>query len=561
MLVYAAGDLDFSEIEKLSEIGAEGQASQNALRDLEKRLAKPKLEEARLTFDCNLRSHRSRYVLQNFQQDLLLPHMIFHVLYRDYPGEFAKKFTGNPGEMERFWREQEGSPLLEGHPLKARPRWRETTIPLAVHGDGTPVTGLGKGWGKMMDACSFLSLLAQGQTRDLLMLLFAGMQHMMTKNSMRTVWKILAWSFEALAAGFFPATDAFGNPFQVGTRDHRLAGQAIAGGFVGVVWCVEGDLDYFAKNLFLNHWSSAHPCCWCLCNKVEGDGMCWSEFRDGLAAWQSECWTNAEWREAHTDKHPLLSLPGVGIENCFPDHMHVKHGGCDKFNYAGTIYILCFEVMPDDPASNLDIIWEECVEYCKNRGIKDRYRQMKPALVWNTRAPHLHFPKMRGKMVEVRNLGEPLLHVWSARCDPANVVHQQITFMLRCSVKIERMLKDHRHLYRYPPDLAAEFLKTTEHYLQLTSSVARQYAESGKLVFDVTTKHHILWHCAKSAELLNPSRSWCYMGEDFMQHVRKLAASSIAGTKAAFVGAKVLKKWIRGFTLRFLPRRGWFGAG
>ena len=62
ILSHAAGTLDFSEIESLSEIGAEGRATQNSLRDLEKRLSKPKLEEARLTFDCSMKSPVSRYV-------------------------------------------------------------------------------------------------------------------------------------------------------------------------------------------------------------------------------------------------------------------------------------------------------------------------------------------------------------------------------------------------------------------------------------------------------------------------------------------------------------------
>jgi len=560
LLSHAAGTLDFREIERLAEIGAEGRYTQNSLRDLERRLSKPKLEEARLTFDCTLKSPVCRYVVASHPQDVLLPHVLFHVLHRDYPDEFADKITGAPGEIERFWKEQEGSRLLRGHPLTTRPRWQQTTVPLAVHGDGTPVSGLGKGWSKMMDGYSFVSLLGQGATRDLMMLLFAGMQALMTKNSSRQLWRILAWSFEALSRGVFPVTDAFGQPFPVGTKDYIRAGKPLAGGYAGVVWCVEGDLDYFAKNLWLNHWSSAHPCPWCPCNKMEGDGMCWSEFREGRAEWQGECWSNPEWLEANTDRHPLLSLPGVGIENCFPDLMHTKHGGCDKYNYASVIHILCFEIMPDDPATNLDVIWAECVQYCKTRGIRNRYRAMKPSLVWKVRAPHANYPKMRGKMAEIRNIGEPLLHVWNTRSDRANLKHQQIAFMLRCSVKIESMLRDNRHCYRYPPDLADEFLQTTERYLQLTSSLARQYADSGRQLFDVTTKHHILWHCAKSAELLNPCRSWCYMGEDNMQHLRKLAASSLAGTKPACVGAKVLRKWLRGFTLRFLPRSGWFGA-
>ena len=39
-----------------------------------------------------------------------------------------------------------------------------------------------------------------------------------------------------------------------------------------------------------------------------------------------------------------------------------------------------------------------------------------------------------------------------------------------------------------------------------------------------------------------------------MLHVRRLAASSLTGTKQYRVGGKVLDKWLRGFTLRFLPR-------
>lgn len=559
MLAYAGGTLDFSEVEHLASIGADGQASQNCLRDLERRLSKPNLAGARYSFDCVMRSPLSRLVLNTHQQDVILPHEIFHILYKDHRADFFKKFVGPEGVLEGFWQAQEGSPLLHEHPLLSRPNWQKKTIPLAVHGDATPVSGLGKSWGKQLDVYSFFSLLAHGSTRDLMILMYTGFQHLMTKNSMRTVWQILAWSFEALANGRFPQVDPFGVPYPEGSIGRDRANLPLADGFCGVVWCIQGDLDYFAKNLWLRHWSSGHPCCFCPCNKVEGDGMCWSEFRTGQAEWQQECWTNNEWKEAHLDRHPLLSLDGVGIENVFPDHMHVKHLGCDKYNYASVIHLLCFELMPDDPATNLDVVWAEIVEYCKAHGITDRYRHMKMGLCWKPRAPHASFPKMRGKAIEVRNLGEPLLSVWTSKMDRSNTLHQQVAFMLRCSVKMETMLKENREFFRYPPALASEYLQTAEKYLQLTSSIARQYNESGKRLFDLTTKHHILWHCAKSAAVLNPAKSWCYMGEDNMQHVRRLASSCLAGTKQWCVGPKVLRKWSRGFALRFLPRSGWFG--
>ena len=139
--------------------------------------------------------------------------------------------------------------------------------------------------------------------------------------------------------------------------------------------------------------------------------MCWNEFRDGAAEWQAECWTSSEWREAHPDAHPLLSLPGVGIQNVFPDYMHTKHAVYDKLNYAVASQLLCYEVKPDDPATNLDAIWAEILQYCRDHTIIDRFRQIKLSLFTKPRTPLAAFPKMRGKAIEIRNLGQPLCQV------------------------------------------------------------------------------------------------------------------------------------------------------
>ena len=282
--------------------------------------------------------------------------------------------------------------------------------------------------------------------------------------------------------------------------------------------------------------------------------MCWAEFRAGRAQWQAECWTNAEWRAIHPDAHPMLQLDGVGIQNVFPDWMHTKHLGCDKMAYASVMHVLCYELLPGTPQENVDMTWAECLAFYREHRIRDHYRHMRLSLFCKPRAHLAKFPKMRRKAIEVRNLGPPLLKIWTARMDAGSLLHQQVAYMLRCSVKLEDMLREHKALYRFPPDIALEFRATTEKYLQLTSSVARIYGESGRKLFDVTTKHHILWHCADSGSLINPAKSWCYKGEDNMLHVRRLAASSLTGTKQYRVGGKVLDKWLRGFTLRFLPR-------
>ncbi len=112
-------------------------------------------------------------------------------------------------------------------------------------------------------------------------------------------------------------------------------------------------------------------------------------------------------------------------------------------------------------------------------------------------------PEDAWEAIEIRNSSKPLCHVWASKMDGTNVPHQQVAFVLRCSVKLETMLKDDRRLYNYLPELADEFIASKARCLRLASAIARQFNEAGRKLFDVTTKHHILRHRAHLARLLN----------------------------------------------------------
>ena len=59
----------------------------------------------------------------------------------------------------------EDNPQLKDHPVHARRDWKRLAKPLVLHGDGVPLTGLGKSWSKVMDVFSISSLLGRGSTR------------------------------------------------------------------------------------------------------------------------------------------------------------------------------------------------------------------------------------------------------------------------------------------------------------------------------------------------------------------------------------------------------------
>jgi len=75
----------------------------------------------------------------------------------------------------------------------------------------------------------------------------------MVPETMRTILKVLAWSFQALSSGVFPASDHTGKLFG---KDHHpqraaCAGKTLAGGYIGCWGELRGDWK-FLKEAVIN---------------------------------------------------------------------------------------------------------------------------------------------------------------------------------------------------------------------------------------------------------------------------------------------------------------------
>ena len=216
---------------------------------------------------------------------------------------------------------------------------------------------------------------------------------------------------------------------------------------------------------------------------------------------------------------------------------------------------------PGTPEDNLLQIWTEIRQWWHDRRITGTFVNMHLGMFTNKRNPNAKFAKLRGRAAEIKKMGAPLLHVWASRMDPESVPHGQIKMMLQASVKLEEMLEDHAELNKYTPSIHDEFMQACDKFLVLSTAVARFYADEGLKVFDIVPKHHLLWHACHMSQFLNPRRSWCYSGEDYMQHMRKLAQSCLRGTPSWMVSQKMTRKFARAFVYRFLARERWFLAG
>ena len=149
------------DIELVAGIGSSGAHPEHCERDLQNLVGKKLTEPYVLQFPLNCNSPAGWHLVE---QELWLPHQVFASIFEHYPTAFEAKIQGQHGEVEKFWAAMQGTPQLVGHPVLGIPDYNTCAIPLSLHGDGVPITGVGKSWGKSMDVWSWCSLLASGRT-------------------------------------------------------------------------------------------------------------------------------------------------------------------------------------------------------------------------------------------------------------------------------------------------------------------------------------------------------------------------------------------------------------
>ena len=477
------GKLDTSEIKILAGLGSRGEHPNNCNRDLMQHINPPALEKAIGRFDVPMKTRAHSLGTTMRSQAIVLPHAAFATLYHDHRLAFNARVLGGSGQLQAFWRAMEGSPNITGHPIQQRAGHMDVAIPLALHGDGVPVTGEGKAWSKSVDSFAWSSLVGSGATLDTHMLIYAVFTGLMSKRpgsvTMDKAWRIIWWSLYWLWVGKWPDRDHDDKPYPAGSEDARRALTDLAGGFYGVVWTLRGDLDYYAKSLGLNMWNTSHPCVLCPANVTPGDSMAWSCFRPE-AQWIDATWGNEAWRQDRPEHHQVFDLPGVGITSVAADWLHTKHLGVDQYFFGSMLHLLVFSILPGSPDDNMQAVWGAMQQFLKDTKTKDSFSGIRVSMFSNTASPNAQFPRLKGKGAEVRNIGPALEHAFRQHMDPQSTQHKQIALGLRMSVRMEELLTTHADEWKLPPDAAREMTTCATNYAQLATALANHYNSEGR---------------------------------------------------------------------------------
>ena len=90
-----------------------------------------------------------------------------------------------------------------------------------------------------------------------------------------------------------------------------------------------------------------------------------------------------------------------------------------------------------------------------------------------------------------------------------------------------------------PLDVAERFLERTLTYCQLNSQLRNW---NNLRVFKLTMKHHYLLHAAWLSKYINPRKTWCFRGEDYMSKIKRVIASCCKGNAVEAVSGKTVQK-------------------
>lgn len=275
----------------------------------------------------------------------------------------------------------------------------------------------------------------------------------------------------------------------------------------------------------------------------------WSDFKDD-AHWRSTRWEADDWRNwDERSKCVLLTLPGASCWTLAYDWVHVKYLGVDQYIFGSVLYVLVSMIMHDaDANTNLQTCWIFLKNYFRQHRTPTPFRYLTRLSMFIRTGK---YPKLRGKASEIRHFGKALLALFESQMNPGIQLHKRIALMLKHNVHLENLITEYKQDFAFPPGPAQEFEECTSSMLLLLTQIADHFVGEGLKLFDITSKSHMLQELSILARSINPSTTWCFMGEDMQQRMQQIAKTCVKGNRADKQTTKLARHYRLALHLHF----------
>ncbi len=399
-------------------------------------------------------------------------------------------------------------------------------VPLGLHGDDAGVAAGEKvlilTWGALT-----LPKAATLDTRIVFTMLKASEAgHGASVQSV--AYKVLVWSFKALARGVYPECDHDGAPFG---QDHhpkraRLAGQPLTllgGQPVGGRWHeMRGDWKFLRESLHLrqHYGCKGRVCHLCHASRTPGPQYMGDFSR---AASHRSIVTQAEFaKEQRATGHPtpLLEIPGFNFRRVFFDVMHTLDLGVLQVAVPSALHELVDEGVFGARRLPLDARLLEATaayhRWCAENRPPAMAKQFTQAWV---KLPHPRISQMQAKAAATRSLAYWLREACAPLKKNSRASKVRWAFFEWTCRADELMRRAGRHL---TPRDRAELARRTEAALACYAWLNHRASARGMPLWKVLPKHHAWTHVAYDNMGTNPRSVHCYSDEDVVGKMKRL---------------------------------------
>ena len=211
---FKDGVTSLEELRKVGDIGSRGYYPNKCFSEfisaIPMKINIPEAMSCRLPF---------KNPLGMLNQCMLWPHELFSAIWHFYPGTWRRSILPSQERLCEFWRTNRLHPSFFASEVKLIPDFDQWVVPLSIHGDEVPITGIGKSWAQQMVVMSWSSMVGFGTTNEAQFLIFGLFEKLRSisqdvgKDTLNRFFTMLAWSLRWLLRGQWPDRDVDGLKF------------------------------------------------------------------------------------------------------------------------------------------------------------------------------------------------------------------------------------------------------------------------------------------------------------------------------------------------------------
>ena len=518
---YAQGASDKSEhnLEPLAAAGSYGKNPQNVHRSLVQLFGRPagcpEMKWVHIPTKQGLVAH-----------PFYLPHMWLSALAAHQPDLFKQAVQGERGGCAEFWEHMRETPFMQHHPHLDARRLPQT-VPMGFYGDAGAYSD-----NNSLYVFTWNSLMGSGPTMAKRFLCTCIKKSDMVEGTEEALFEVLAWSFNVLLTGVWPATDWLGR-----TCTDGHPGQYLANGLRGCLTQVRGDWEFYCSVFQFPKWSEADNMCF-LCGASASGPLAFGDCsRD--APWRATRKTHESYSAALAatgSQLPALlrNVRGLRLECIMIDVLHTLDLGFTA-HVVGNVINECLVAHVFGGRNmqvNLDSLNEELRRWYSANKVTSKLRG--PLTMERVRSKTNPWPKLKSKAAAGRHLA-PFAHHLAVTYLPDRRIHAL------CQLLCEfYQLLDSQGMF-LDGATRARFPLLGQRMCGLFAQLSAEAMANGHRRWKMTPKVHLTLHLCEwqAPSVGNPKSFWVYSDEDFVGTMIEVAESCHSKT----VAATAMFKW------------------